>query len=102
MNRVFLQLWEETSKTQGVLTDGCSLHLSKSDRDHYISNFYSNRKVGDDIPNSYERILGDEVTVFASDELFEKILFEKSIKISEVELRNLIHLEELIINQSIL
>ena len=36
MNKVILQLWEESNVNEGILSDGCSLHLNLSERDIYV------------------------------------------------------------------
>jgi hypothetical protein len=33
MNKVILQLWEESNTKEGFLSDGCSLHLNVKERD---------------------------------------------------------------------
>lgn len=98
MNRVLLQLWEETVLNEGVFTDGCSLHLNVFEKKDFISKIYENRPEAP--PPSYDRILGSEIPVFISDELFDIVKVKKNIKLSEVEFRNLIIFEDIIFNTS--
>lgn len=98
MNRVILQFWEESNIKGEFLSDGCSLHLSLNERNSYIAAIYSSR--GSEIPDTYDRILGDPVEVFVTDKLYELILSDKSIKIPESALHNLLKLEDIIYNKS--
>jgi hypothetical protein len=95
MNRVFLQLWEESERGWGVRPDGCSLHIDNIELDKYVDNIYKDR--GDDIPNEYERTIGSSIETFIDDELFDKVISSKSIRISQSSLNNLILMNELII-----
>lgn len=97
MNRVVLQLWEESNIISGIFTDGCSIHVDESERINYINSVYNIRQ-DNSKPESYDRIIGGEIEVFVSDVLYNKISTEKSIKLSQVEFNNLIALEELIFN----
>lgn len=96
MNRVLLQLWEESTINQGIFSDGCSLHINEQEKEKYISSIYSTRT--DIIPETYDRIVGGEIEVFVSDKLFQIISDKKTIKLSQVELRNLLSLEDIIYN----
>ena len=49
------------------------------------------------VPNTYDKIIGSELEAFIDDELFKKLNEEKSIRLIEPELNNLIKFEELII-----
>jgi hypothetical protein len=96
MNKVFLQLWEESNTKEGFLSDGCSLHIDLEERKKYISSIYKDRD--DNIPNQYDRIVGDEVVVFVDDKIFNLIEIEKSVKLNESSFQNLIKFEEIIFN----
>jgi len=96
MNKVILQLWEETTNGK-ILSDGCSIHLTLKDRQNFINKIYENR-LEDEIPDSYDRIVGDYVYVYISDETYDFLLSEKSLKISETSLQNMILYEDLIFN----
>lgn len=97
MNKVILQLWEESERGWGVRPDGCSIHIDKENRDLYVSNLYKDRD--GDVPDTYERVLGDPITAFLDDRLFDLISNDKSIRLFENELNNLIKLEEIIIKR---
>ena len=49
------------------------------------------------VPDIYERIIGSELEAFIDDDLFKKLNEEKSLRLIEPELNNLIKFEELII-----
>lgn len=95
MNKVILQRWEESERNWGSRPDGCSLHLDNINREKYIDIIYRDRK--NDIPDTYERIVGSPIDVFIDEPLFEILEKEKNIRLQENELNNLINLEELII-----
>ncbi len=99
MNKVFLQLWEESNKKEGFLSDGCSLHLDLEERNRYISNIYSKRDTSS-VPDEYDRTVGVESVVYVTDSIFEMIKKDKSVKISETAFQNLIKFEDIIINPS--
>ena len=99
MNKVFLQLWEESNKKEGFLSDGCSIHLDLEERNRYISNIYSKRD-NTLVPDEYDRTVGDESIVYVTDTIFEMIKKDKSVKISETAFQNLIKFEDIIINPS--
>jgi len=97
MNKVILQLWEESNTKEGFLSDGCSLHLNVKERDIYVSSIYNSRD-NSVIPNEYDRIVGEWIEVFVEDKLFNMISEEKSIKTNESALQNLLKFEEIIFN----
>jgi len=97
MNKVILQRWEESERNWGTRPDGCSLHLDNINRDNYINDIYKDRK--DDVPETYDRIVGTPIDVFIDDSLFEILKVEKSLRLQENELNNLVNLEELIIKK---
>jgi hypothetical protein len=99
MNKVFLQLWEESNKKEGFLSDGCSLHLSLDERNKYVSDVYSKRDTSL-VPDEYDRTVGSESVVYVTDTIFEMIKKDKSVKISETAFQNLIKFEDIIINSS--
>jgi hypothetical protein len=97
MNKVFLQIWEETERSWGIRPDGCSIHIDSDSHKKYIDNIYSNR--GDNVPDIYERINGDVIIAFVEDGLYKELIEKKSIRILEHEFNNLTSMEELIIKQ---
>ena len=81
---VQLQLWEQFFSDGSIQSDGCSLHIDKMSRDSYITeNFNSNS----------ERPVGLETEVEVSDEIFDIVLNQKNIRLSEVELNNLLNMK---------
>jgi hypothetical protein len=101
MNKVILQLWEESNTKEGFLSDGCSLHISLEERNKYISSIYSERD-GNNIPNQYDRTVGEDVEVFVDDKIYSMISSDKTIKLNEAAFQNLIKFEEIIFNESII
>lgn len=93
MKEVYLQYWEESVRGQGVQLDGCSLHLSKEDTLNYINSIYSNR-VGM-IPHVYDRIIGEPISIFIKDDLFEMLVDDRVIRLFQYELNNLLKLEDI-------
>ena len=98
MNKVYLQIWEESDFDWGIRPDGCSLHLSIMDRNIYIDSIYSKRDP--EIPKEYERIIGEPVEVSINDQLFKFLEKSGSLRLMENELNNLLSLEELVINDA--
>ena len=97
MNKVILQLWEESNSKDQFLSNGCSLHLNVKERDIYLSSIYNNRD-NSTIPNKYDRIIGECVEVFVEDKIFNMILERNSVKINESSFQNLLKFEEIIFN----
>lgn len=97
MNKVILQRWEESNRSFGTQPDGCSLHLTDSDKDSYIKEIYKDRS--DNIPDIYERVIGSPLVAFIEDGLYDIIQNKKTLRLQEHELNNLINLEELIIKE---
>lgn len=95
MNKVVLQFWEESERGFGTIPDGCSIHIDSENRNSYIKSIYNYRT--DEVPDKYERIIGSELEAFIDDNLFKKLNKEKSLRLIEPELNNLIKFEELII-----
>ncbi len=97
MNKVILQLWEESERGWGVRPDGCSLHTDLVERDGYLKSIYNDR--GDEVPYEYDRIVGEPVSAFIDDNLFRSLSDEKTVRLSQNSLNNLISLNELIIKE---
>jgi len=97
VNKVILQLWEESNTSQGFLSDGCSLHLDVKERDSYVTDIYKDR-IESNIPSEYDRTVGNWIEAFVDDKLFNMIESEKSIKINESSFQNLLKFEEIIFN----
>ena len=37
MNKVILQLWEESNQNDGVFSNGCSIHINEDERIKFVS-----------------------------------------------------------------
>ena len=90
---IVLQLWEESFEDGSIRSDGCSLHIDKSNRDSYINSFYETRD--ETIPKVYERVIGEECIVEVKDDILELVKKEVNIRLSEIELNNLTNLKEI-------
>jgi hypothetical protein len=99
MNKVILQLWEESNTKEGFLSNGCSLHINLKERGDYVADVYKDR-VDSSIPNEYDRIVGECVEVFVDDRLYNMIVEEKSVKINEASFQNLLNFQEIIFNRN--
>jgi len=93
MNNCLLQVWEESRRKKDPISYGCSLHLNKDEYKKYIDSIYLDR--GDNVPDSYERIIGTNVECFVSDLVFNKLLSDGTIRLMETEKNNLISLNEI-------
>jgi hypothetical protein len=98
MNKVYLQIWEESERGWGIRPDGCSLHLSIKDRDNYIKSIYSERS--GDAPEIYDRIVGEPIEACVSDSIYNLVDKDKSVRLMEYEMNNLSNLEEIIIKDA--
>lgn len=94
MNKVLLQLWEESSENS-FIADGCSIHLTINDHEEYMNQKNSNRS--DIIPGKFENKVSEFLYVFIEDSMFEMLKNVKNIRLSQNEMRNLINIEEIII-----
>ncbi len=83
---VQLQLWEQFLSDGSIQSDGCSLHIDKISRNEYVKENTPN-------PIQNERPVGLETEVEVSDEIFDIVSIKKSIRISEVELNNLLNMK---------
>jgi hypothetical protein len=97
MNKVILQLWEESNQNDGVFSNGCSIHFNEQERLKFISDIYHNRE-SSVIPDEYDSVVGEGIEVFITDSIYNLLSTSKSVKISEVEFQNLIKFEDIIYN----
>jgi hypothetical protein len=97
MNKIIMQLWEESERGFGSRPDGCSFHIDSNERKRFVDEIYKSRECEVEIPDEYDRIVGDEIEVFVDDKLFNVIKDKKSVKILQSDLYNLLKLEEIII-----
>lgn len=95
-NKVILNFWEQSNGDNDISPDGCSLHLTEDIRKEYIKEIYSDRN--DDVPESYERTIGNfGYNAYITDEIYKELKEKKTIRLSQVELKNLMILEEVVI-----
>lgn len=94
MNKCYLQLWEQ-SFLDGNIPDGCSVHVDLQYHSCYVDQLYGSRNLVS-IPQNYDRVVGLPFECFISDDLYELLLCEKNIRLSEVEKSNLIRFQDLI------
>lgn len=92
MNKVFLQIWEESSKNE-IQPDGASLHLKTDDLKIFTNLVYKNRT--NDVPDSYIRTVGEFSEALISDSLYNILSEKKSIKLEEYEFNNLVGLNDI-------
>lgn len=91
---IILQLWEESIKGKGTRPDGCSIHIDLESRLDYINKEYELRQ-SNVIPNEYEVAIGKPIQVLISDNIYNILKEEKSIRLLQTELRNLVDLKEI-------
>lgn len=95
MKKVYAQIWEESELGYGVREDGISLHLTLQNAKNFINNIYTNRE-NKDIPNSYDRILGDIFEIKISNSLYRELCeSDLGIRIPQHSLNNLKNLGEI-------
>lgn len=97
MKKILLQLWEESDFELGIMPDGCSLHLDIDSLNIYIKNVYSNRM--GDVPDSYDRVVGDPVNISVDNKIFDIVSMFKSVRLQQHEMNNSINLNEIIVNK---
>lgn len=97
MNKIVLQLWEESGRSWGVRPDGCSIHLDSAERDRYVESVYSARRGSESVPDEYDRIVGAPMESYVDDLLFDSLKKEKSIRLAQHEMSNLLGMEDIII-----
>jgi hypothetical protein len=95
MNKVILQIWEESSIDNNILPIGGTLHIDIKERNEYVNKMYDGRDMNN-IPNNYERISGSEVEVLINDSIFNILLQKKTVRLEEYELNNLVNMNEII------
>lgn len=98
MNKIIIQLWEESTVNQNPISDGCSIHISIDHRNEYVDQIYNERK-GKKVPQTYERIVGGVIEAFIEDNLYNRLINEKNMRLSQIELNNLVYFEELTIKE---
>ena len=99
MNKIILQIWEESERGWGTRPDGCSMHADSKERENYIQIVYESRKSDTSIPHEYDRIVGEGVEAFIEDALFELVQKEKSVRLTQYQMNNLMGMEEITIKE---
>ena len=94
MTEVYLQYWEESERAWGVRPDGCSLHITEENHRNYVKSIYSNRDENN-VPDEYDRIVGGLITIDVSDELYQDIIKNGHVRLSQVSLKNLRNLQSI-------
>ena len=84
MNEVLIQLWENFDNDSHQ-SDGCSLHIDMNERDIFLSLQEEDHPVG----------LPSEVSI--PDSIYDILKKEKSIRLSEIEMNNLMGLKDIIV-----
>lgn len=97
MNKAVLQVWEESNKIEGLRQDGCSIHIDSNELKKYIESVYKDRDEND-LPDSYERVVGNPTEVEISDVLYNIVCRDKSIRLRSYEMNNLLKMEEIVVN----
>lgn len=100
MNKVILQIWEESERGWGTRPDGCSMHIDLKEREKYIQAIYDSRKSDESIPNEYDRIVGEGVEAFIEDSLYSLVEKDKSIRLTQYQMNNLMGMEEITIKEA--
>jgi hypothetical protein len=96
-NVQFMQLWEHCVSSKNEFNNnGCSLHIDLNSRNEYIKYVYSDRNI-EKMLYEFDAFIGNPIKVRVSSDIYDKLLFDKNIKLSENSLRNLIDLEEIIL-----
>lgn len=93
MKNVILQYWEESERGWGTRPDGCSIHLNLNEYKKYIDHIYSERY--DEVPDEYDRVVGNPIEAKISQDLLDKLMDKKSIRISQHETNNLLNLKDI-------
>jgi hypothetical protein len=100
MNKVILQIWEESERGWGTRPDGCSMHIDLKERENYIQSIYDSRKSDESIPHEYDRIVGEGVEAFIEDALYTLVVKDKSIRLTQYQMNNLMGMEEITIKET--
>lgn len=95
--KVYLQYWEESERGWGVRPDGCSLHLDLPSHNNFIDLVYNERTFHHNVPDEYDRIVGQPIEVEISENLYNSLLKSKTVRLTEVETRNLIKFKEILL-----
>lgn len=76
MKKVIKQRWIELERGWGIRPDGVSLHLSISDMDKYIKEYWDS--MPDYVPDEYSKPEGNPTEIEINEKLFEKVKESKN------------------------
>jgi hypothetical protein len=96
MNKVYLQIWEESISNEGTRPDGCSLHIDLESSKSYLRSIYEFRE-NMKIPDEYDSAVGEPIQVLVNNNVFELIKIEKTIRLLQNEFNNLIQLKDILV-----
>lgn len=88
MKSAFLETWTESEQGWGQKPDGGSLHLTKTDYENYVKDFWKDKP--NSAPSIYERPDSNLREIVVSDALFNTIKESKyGIRLWQSELKEL-------------
>lgn len=99
MKKVILQLWEVSERDNFPQQDGCSLHIDKESLAIFKKEVYDSR--GDDVPEIYERVIGESIEVDVVDSIYGIIKKLKNVRLQQYEMNNFLNLKEIQLNGDI-
>lgn len=85
MKKILIQLWEISYPDNTIDSDGCSLHIDLESRDLFTSSNSSKT----------ERCVGIPTIIEVNQSIYETVQKNKSIRLSEIELNNLVGLKDI-------
>lgn len=96
MNKVYLQIWEESISNEGIRPDGCSLHINLESNQKYLKSIYEFRE-NLKIPNDYDSAVGEPIEVLVNDTVYNLVKSDKTIRLLQNEFNNLIQLKDILV-----
>lgn len=84
MNIALIQLWENFDNGEHQ-SDGCSIHLDLNENETYLKNVHEN-----------ELPVGLPTEISITDSIYSILEREKNIRLSEIEMNNLIGLKDIV------
>ncbi len=96
MEEVCMQYWEESERNWGIRPDGCSLHFNGKICKEYINEIYKDRDK-ENVPDVYDKTVGEIILVKVKKELYELVVKDDTVRLSQNEMNNLVKLGELLL-----
>ncbi len=87
MKIAILQLWEIFTSDKQIQSDGCSIHIDEKSLNDFLTNYQTEEN---------ERKVGIHCEVEIPKSIFKVLSIDKSIRLSEIEMNNLIGLKEIL------